>query len=151
MVFESERRSSLRWFLWRPGEEICYGIAVDETDGGIGVCGKAGSDGGDVSGSHGADAWVIKLSTSIGVEENGVANGAAVWYDGVEGLLAVTGSVEVSGVRLWDAQGRVLLAAELPHGGGSVQLPSMNTGVYVAEVVGKNGRMAVRTIAVGSW
>lgn len=142
----------LMGFYGGPGEEICYGIAVDEADGGIGVCGKTGgSDGGDVSGSNGLDAWVIKLSTTIGVEENAFANGASVWYDGVQVVLAVTGSLEVSGVRLWDVQGRLVFDAALPAGGGRVQLPDMNAGIFVAEAIGNNGRMATRALAIGQW
>ena len=144
-VVKVDNIGTLQWQKSLGGTGDDFGFSALQTaDGGYIVAGVSESNDGDVTGNHGSqDAWVVKLTFPVGMEQLNISSSFNVYPNPVTNIL----DLKTSDNSLKNLSIHNLLGEEIMNENFSLQTYSVNVswvpnGIYIAEIT--NGKNIVR-------
>ena len=118
------------------GNEFAYSVQ-QTSDGGYILIGVTLSNDGDVSGNHGGqDAWVVKLSSNLGLEELSYDNLVTLYPNPVTNVLNVKieNNFENLNYRLIDVEGKIINQGLINENITSINVEHLSKGIYFIKV-----------------
>lgn len=139
-VLSTNATGDPQWQLCLGGSGSDTGLGIDPTvDGGCIVSGQTTSNDGDVSGNHGSgDAWLVKLSTPLGIGDNANRGTVRVFPMPAEEIIWVDQPARGSAkLTVFNSSGSVVLEHVLSGDGPqAVGLAGLLSGAYYYRVTG---------------
>ncbi len=84
----------IQWEKSLGGTGYDFATSIQQTtDGGYIVAGYSDSTNGDVTGNHGTNYWIVKLSPDVGIEENTVENSFNIFPNPASTQLSIINSI----------------------------------------------------------
>ena len=120
-------------------EGVTFASIEQTSDEGYILTGSTQSNGGDVAGNHGmADTWIVKLSSSLGLEEQPFNNLVSFYPNPVVSVLNVKkdNSLINQPYTIIDGLGRVVLNGKLNDVESTINVEQLSRGIYYLKVSG---------------
>lgn len=108
-------------------------------DNGYILAGSTSSVNGDVSGNQGgSDAWVVKLTSFLGLEEPSIINRVSLYPNPVTNVLylIVGSNIENSTYILTDLKGKIIRQGIIDKNVTSINVEYLSKGVYFIKIAG---------------
>ena len=133
--------------------ENCYGGSGDEgavsfspgnyleltTDGGFILSGSSNSTDGDVTGNHGnLDYWIVKLESTIGINEINNKNNVTIYPNPSESQLYIKFTADQAEISITDIVGREIKKVLLTNEKNPIDVSDLREGLYNVSVKTKN-------------
>lgn len=137
-VVKLSAQGLIQWQKCLGGSGSEYGFAIDQTtDGGYILSGGTSSNDGDVSGNYGAnDAWVVKLSSVLGMDESLFNNLVSLFPNPVSNILNVNVNDNMVDQKytITDILGKLIVEGKLNENSSSINVENLSKGVYFIKV-----------------
>jgi hypothetical protein len=131
---------SIQWQKCLGGSLWEQGISITQTlDGGYILTGWTGSNDGNVSGNHGGgfDAWVVKLSSTLGLEESSYNDLVSFYPNPVTNILNL--HIENNSINqtytISDVGGKVIIQGKINSDSSAINVEHLTKGVYFIELL----------------
>lgn len=116
------------------------GAIIQTADGGYAMAAIAYVNSGDVSGNHGADDyWIVKLVSTVGVEENNSAAGVDVYPNPSGGIFYFSELAGENTITVFDQTGRLIHKVISKDSSVKINLQETPGGVYFYSVTNHSG------------
>ena len=124
----------IQWQKCLGGNSTDYGRNIQQTsDGGYILTGRTLSNDGDVSGNHGNyEAWVVKLSSTLGLEEPSYNNLVKLYPNPVQNVLNLKTENKFINLSytIIDGLGRIVLNGKLNEVDTTISVEQLSKGIY---------------------
>ena len=118
------------------------------TDGGYVVTGGSASSDGDVTGNLGnTDFWVVKLSTTVGVNEITKLSEYSVYPNPTTNQITIKSTTKLIGTvyTVFDNMGKLVLSGQINTENTVIELGNLSGGIYLLNV-GENNKQTFKVI-----
>lgn len=141
-VIELDPAGNLSWQRTLGGSSVDQANSIQETSAGVFiVTGRSSSNDGDVSGGHGSvDFWVVKLNSTVGIQEAN-AIGFILAPNPTNGIVhMVLSDAQKGSITVVDAAGREVLQQEVDGKDITLDLSDEPNGLYIVTVQTAHGK-----------
>ncbi|MEI6489309.1 MAG: T9SS type A sorting domain-containing protein [Bacteroidota bacterium] len=140
---------SIQWQKCLGGSMTDYGAHIlQSTDLGYIVAGYSDSNDGDVTGNHlDYDYWVVKLSPSLGVNENYFQNKISIYPNPNSGKFILYSNKNLSNIKVFDIMGRVIWQTGVTQSNTfNIDIMNYAKGVYYVRSVNEDGEIEMQKL-----
>jgi len=128
-------------------EGVTFASIEQTSDEGYILTGSTQSNGGDVAGNHGMeDTWIVKLSSSLGLEEQPFNNLVSIYPNPVTNILNI--NVENNMVNqtytISDVAGKLITEGVLNNNCSSINVEQLSKGIYYLKIAGNNANKFIK-------
>ncbi|MFM2157262.1 MAG: hypothetical protein RL516_2011 [Bacteroidota bacterium] len=131
----------IQWQKCLGGTNIDIAWCIQQTnDGGYILTGGSDSNDGDVSGNHGGstprDFWVVKLSSTVGMNEFSSIKSLNIFPNPTSGILNIESNELLKRIELFDMLGKLVLS----YGNEKqIDISNLQSGLYLIRFTSENG------------
>jgi hypothetical protein len=145
--------NSIGTIVWQKslgGSGNDYGFSIQQTsDGGYIVAGHSNSTDGDVTGNHGGstDYWVVKLSTTVGVNEITALNEFNIYPNPTSSQITLKVNTSLVGAvyMIYDHMGKTVMSGKINAEHTIIELDNLSNGIYLFSI-GENSQQTFKVI-----
>jgi hypothetical protein len=149
-VVKLSSSGNIQWQKCMGGPEEDEGYAVIQTaDNGYMVLGYSNSDGGDVTGGHGDyDAWLVKLSGTVGMDEEQTTliNTTSIYPNPASTHITLSNITRGAVISIHDSNGKLMHQAVVNDTQATINTAQYASGVYMVQVKHNNTKETHRLV-----
>ena len=148
-VVKLSNSGNIEWQKSFGGSGIDAAFTIQQTtNGGYIVAGFSGSTDGDVTGNNGdMDYWVVKLSSSVGVNEISEFNEFSVYPNPTSNHITLKVNNQLIGAVyiICDNMGKMVMSGQIKSENFIIDLDNLSNGIYLFSI-GDNNKQTFKVI-----